>query len=186
MADTLTTVFIIPYRDRADLVHYSTKPGVVSHFYGYLFSLGGMFAIKGADFEKTTGFPNFWGWGLEDNKMQDRCLAANLVIDRSCFYNIKSNLIARPFDGYERTLSLRDGVVYKEEQPDSLLDLQKVVFTVQPDSDAPQSFLVNITAFTCRSKDTDEVYKTYDIRNGMFIRTPKGFNRRVWNMKKMF
>ena len=70
------------------LIDYMTlpEPGFVRHFYGYQWCLGGMFSIRGADFEKTGGFPNFWGWGLEDNVIHERCIKAGLVIDRRCFY----------------------------------------------------------------------------------------------------
>ena len=170
----------------AGLVPYKTVTNVVSHFYGYPFSLGGMFAIKGGDFEKTLGFPNFWGWGLEDNLINDRCLAAGLTIDRSIFYSIKSPLIERPFDGYERILSLRDGEVYSHERPDTFLDLQKIEMQIDKDNDKPNSLYLNVQGFMCAMAEKDQIFKPYDIRNGMLIRTPPGFKRRVWSMQKMF
>ena len=36
----------------ADLIPYTAEKGKISHYYGYVYSLGGMFAIKGDDFEK--------------------------------------------------------------------------------------------------------------------------------------
>ena len=60
---------------------YTTTPGTIRHFYGYPDSLGGIFAIKGADFEKTNGFPNFWTWGLEDNLIYHRAKRVGLRTD---------------------------------------------------------------------------------------------------------
>lgn len=204
----LTLVFndVDTFPTQAGLVHYMTDPGVVSHFYGYKFSLGGIFAIKGGDFERSLGFPNFWGWGLEDNMMQDRCLAADLTIDRNCFYPIKSPLMTQRFDGYNRTLSMREAVVYTQETPDSLIHLANVNFVMQAHAavltpaaaaydscwtdDTPPAIknvlMAHVTQFTCGSADTDHIFKPYDIRNGPFIKTENGYGRRVWNMKKMF
>ena len=161
------------------LIDYITTAGKVKHYYGYNFALGGIFSIKGADFEKTKGFPNFWGWGLEDNIMNDRCVSAGLTIDRSCFYEIRDERINRPFDGFLRTISKRDANVYKYETPDNINDLINIKYTTQNE-------FINITNFECKMKHNEQVYYTYDIRHGNKILIDNKYKRRVWNMNKMF
>jgi hypothetical protein len=163
---------------RKGLLDYNTTHGVVKHFYGFIFTLGGMFAIKGDDFEKSLGFPNFWGWGLEDNVMNERCLKVGLTIDRSNFFHIKDRNIARAFDGFNRNVSKRDSVVYKFETPDNINSLKNIKINIENE-------FINITGFDCEMRWEDQVYKTHDIRNGNKLRLPQGFNRRVWSMSKM-
>lgn len=72
---------------RKNMWDYETQSGFVKHFYGYKFSLGGIVSITGNDFERINGFPNFWGWGLEDNALQKRCQDSRIVIDRTVFFD---------------------------------------------------------------------------------------------------
>ena len=161
------------------MIDYITTPGIVKHYYGFRFALGGIFSIRGADFEKTKGFPNFWGWGLEDNLINDRCLSVGLTIDRSCFYDIKDGRIKRPFDGFQRTVSKRDANVYKYETPDNMNDIKDIKYTIQNE-------FINITNFDCIMKDHEQVYYTYDIRQGSKIIVDTRYKRRGWNMNKLF
>lgn len=173
-------------------IPYQTSEGNVAHYYGYKFALGGIFAIKGGDFEKTVGFPNFWGWGLEDNVVYERCLSVGLEVDRSIFFDINDTTnIIRSFDGFSRIISKRDTVVYKCESPDTIHDIKNVKWSVDADvsvnindsiNDSNIIYYVNTTQFDVGMNPNDQVYETYDIRRGSRLRIPKGYNRRVWKM----
>ena len=83
----ITIVFhdidFIPYYKNQ--FNYKTKPGIVKHFFGYKWTLGGIVSINAGDFENINGFPNIWTWGLEDNVLQKRCKNAGLKPDRTTF-----------------------------------------------------------------------------------------------------
>ena len=96
----------VPYSK--NIIDYDTTPGIVKHFYGFKFALGGIFSIKGEDFERTNGFPNFWAWGGEDNYMQKRVEYAGLYIDRSIFFNILDKNILQLCDGVKRLICRKE------------------------------------------------------------------------------
>jgi hypothetical protein len=168
---------------------YKTTTGKVAHYYGTKFALGGIFAIKGEDFEKTGGFPNFWGWGLEDNVINDRSIESGLEIDRSIFFNMNDTKnIMRSFDGFNRIISKRDTVVYKYETPDTLNDIKNINYKIENNNIVSNNIenYVNISSFDVKMNPKEQVYENYDIRRGSKLIVPKGYNRRVWNMNKMF
>jgi hypothetical protein len=70
---------------RKDLFHFETRKGIVKHFYGFKHGLGGIFSITCSDFEKINGFPNFWGWGYEDNSILARVTTNRIQIDYAEF-----------------------------------------------------------------------------------------------------
>jgi hypothetical protein len=160
------------------MIDYNTTHGIVKHYYGFQFALGGFFSIKGSDFEKIKGFPNFWGWGLEDNILNDRCISSGLLIDRSCFYNIGDKRINHKFDGYNRLVSKRDANIYKYETPDNISDITNIKYNIQNE-------FINITSFNCLMNDNDQVYYNYDIRQGNKIKVDPRYRRRVWDMNKI-
>lgn len=117
----------VPY-DKG-IIQYETRAGIVKHFYGVKFALGGIFSIKGGDFEGTGGFPNFWAWGGEDNYMQYRVLQSGLKIDRRGFFPLQHPNILQMVEGIMRTISRSEAeMVFYKTTNDGLYTLQNVSY----------------------------------------------------------
>ena len=154
---------------------YQTSPGVVTHYYGFDTALGGIVVMKGFDFELVNGYPNYWGWGMEDACLQKRCLKYDLTINRSHFYKIGSPEILQLFDGVSRLVSRRDPERMKNDNGvDGLRTIQNLMYSVDAESLNPNDnifvvsnskmMVINVTNFiTLISFDEDEFHK-YDLR----------------------
>lgn len=62
------------------------KKSEVKHFFGTKITLGGMFIMYANDFERINGFPNYWGWGMEDNILKDRCVSNKINVNYDLFH----------------------------------------------------------------------------------------------------
>ena len=154
---------------------YQTDHGVVKHYYGFKYALGGIVVMKGADFEKINGFPCYWGWGMEDNTLQRRCERHRLIIDRSNFYEIGKPQILQLFDGISRIISKKDPWrSEKDDGVDGLRTITKLSYSIDKISESPNDniftfedprlFYINIKTFLTHLRYENDEYFNYDLR----------------------
>ena len=144
----------LPYKK--NFLNYQTTKNNLKHFYGFDFALGGIFSITGEDFEKINGFPNFWGWGYEDNLILNRAKYHNINIDRSNFTkhditNMNSNILH--FDKNPEKLVTNNAIKLKQNldisQKDGIDSLMDIRFNIKNE-------YINIYSF-------NSIYIPYDI-----------------------
>jgi hypothetical protein len=154
---------------------YDTSEGVIKHYYGFKFTLGGIVVIKGSDFEKINGFPNYWGYGMEDNCLQKRAGVNNLKIDRRHFYSIGSPEILQLFDGISRIISKKDPWRLQNDNGlEGLNTINKLMYSIDTTSsnesdneftvNNPQIYIINISYFLTGVSYESEDYYNYDLR----------------------
>lgn len=86
------------------------KNGLIQGIYNNSYSLGGVFKFNAYTFRKTNGYPNnFWGWGYEDDCLQQRAKIVNVNIRKmilttnpkiSKYFKIFNNINDRITFGY--------------------------------------------------------------------------------------
>ena len=159
----------------SNIFDYRTTSGIVKHFYGFTYALGGIVAMTGKDFEKTNGYPNFWGWGMEDNVLQKRCESAGLVVNRDQFYPIGSPDILQLFDGVSRLINKKDPYRATHDNGiDGIQTIHKLSLSVDTESKNPvdnihivisdRIFVINIDTFMTGTRFEHDNYFQYDLR----------------------
>lgn len=169
------------------IFEYETEVGVVKHYYGFEYALGGIVVIKGSDFEKINGYPNFWGWGMEDACLQKRCLKHKLTIDRETFYKIGSPEILQLFDGVSRLICKKDPARMKSDSGlDGIKSIHHLNYTIDTGSSNPADnefvtandriYIINVNTFTTQVRFEADEYYEYDLREPKtsFKNTEKG------------
>lgn len=167
----------VPY---ANILDYSTPIGTAKHFYGFQYALGGIVVMRGADFEKTNGFPCFWGWGMEDNALQARCEKKGIAIDRSQFYPIGNPNILHLFDGVNRIINKKDpwrathddGIdglctihhLEYEWSRESFSEIDNEPVFLEITRAFPNIHYVNVKTFLTRIRFESDHYYKYDLR----------------------
>lgn len=160
----------------SNIFSYDTTPNIVKHYYGFTYALGGIVVIKGSDFEKINGYPCYWGWGNEDNLLNNRCITAGITIDRSEFCPIGSPKILQLFDGISRLINKSDMVrSLRDNGIDGICTISNLEYTINDKSSNPEDnifqiedsdrvFYVNILNFKPLIPLEMDKYTKYDLR----------------------
>lgn len=126
-----------------NILDFNTTKGTIKHYYGFTFALGGIFSVTGEDFERTSGFPNFWAWGGEDNMIHSRALRVGITIDRSVFFTLGNMNILQFADGFKR-LICRDelATTLQSDNIDGLTTIKNLNYQILDDSR-----MIDVTTF---------------------------------------
>uniref|UniRef100_A0A6C0KN75 Galactosyltransferase C-terminal domain-containing protein n=1 Tax=viral metagenome TaxID=1070528 RepID=A0A6C0KN75_9ZZZZ len=175
----------------APIFDFETVYGIVKHFYGFEYALGGIVAIKGSDFEASNGYPNFWGWGMEDTVFQNRCQKIGLKIDRSQFYPIGSPNIIHLFDGVSRIINKEDPIRAKNDNGiDGLRSIYNLKYEINYESTnildninmvtSSKLSMINISNFATSIDFKNENYYKYDLREPtQLINNSNSYNENI-------
>lgn len=154
------------------LIDYETTRGVIKHFYGVNFALGGIFSITGHDFELINGFPCYWSWGYEDNVLNTRSLRNGLTIDRSVFFQIGDSAILQTVDCYVKAVNRRHKDEMKNDNgSDGVSSIIDVSYTF--DDKTASSMLgkfIHITDFEPIHRIEHERIINYDLMNKRYVK----------------
>jgi len=149
-----------------NFLNYETNEGIVKHFYGYTFTLGGIVSIRCSDFEKVNGYANYWAWGYEDNVLQDRVLKAKLHIDRSQYYPIMDKNILQMKDGLTRLVNRGEFDKYEQEnKTKKSVDGINTIKNLKYVYDESTNFL-NVNSFVTKTEENKAQTQTHDMRRG--------------------
>lgn len=144
-----------------NFLDYQTVPGIIKHFYGFNFALGGIFSIKGSDFERINGFPNFWAWGFEDNLINKRALQSGILIDRSHFYPISDKNIMHMSDGLTRSVNRTDFDVYMKDTKEGINSLFNIRYDI-----IESELTIKVNGFNTGREENAITKNTYDLTRG--------------------
>ena len=149
----------IPYTK--GFLDYNTSQGIVKHFYGFKFALGGIFSIKGNDFERINGFPNFWAWGFEDNLINKRVSNAGIFIDRNQFYPISDKNIMHLSDGLIRSVNRTEFDVYQKDTKEGWTSIANLNYVI-----SDPNLTINVFSFETGRRENTKVTTNYDLTKG--------------------
>jgi hypothetical protein len=153
------------------LINYETTRGVIKHFYGVQFALGGIFSITGHDFELINGFPCYWSWGYEDNVLNNRALSKGLTIDRSTLFRIGDTAILQTVDSYVKAINRRHKEMMRNDDgSDGISSITDVQYKFDDTSTSLIGSFIHITSFHPIHMIEHERVASYDLMRNKYVR----------------
>ena len=156
---------------KKNVLNYFTEKNIVKHFYGFDFALGGIFSINGEDFEKCNGFINNWGWGLEDNAMNNRVKNNNIEIDRTTFFNIKDKNICQLKDTNLRSVNNKDVNLFFKNIYDDINNINNLKYNItnhviECNNENKNEYMINVETFNTRFEPSNKDFYVKDLNKG--------------------
>ena len=140
------------------LLDFTLRDNEIKHYYGFKYCLGGIFAIKGKDFERINGFPSFWNWGWEDTVLYERAIASKLMVNRDQYFEFGDHSILHMIDRPTRDISRNMYDHYKNGNVlDGLNTLQHVRYV--------KGDMLDIESFVCLYYPFDKSVRHYPIKD---------------------
>ena len=159
----------VPYKK--GLLNYHINFGEIKHFYGYNFALGGIFSIRGKDFESLNGFPNYWYWGFEDNIIYKRAIKNKMIINRNTFYKITDSEILHFFDNINKKIdqqNLKNQFNKKHVEKDGISYLKNINYSFNVETN-----MLDVNSFnSLYSANNTRTINHNIIENGSKINNP--------------
>ena len=150
----------MPYKK--NFLNYKTNHGIVKHFYGFTYALGGIVSITGGDFEKTKGYPNFWAWGYEDNTLEKRVHKHGINIDRSNFYPIGDKNIIQIKDDIIKSVNRTEfNTFIKDNDISGYHTITNLKYSIDHETG-----FVDVTSFDTEQSYDEKQNIAYDITSG--------------------
>ena len=173
---------------RKNMWDYKTRHGIVKHYFGFDYTLGGIVSITGYDYERIGGFPNYWGWGYEDNELQKRVEKARIKIDRSIFFNtMDMNNIIQLNHGTLRVMNKDDFEKFSTNGiGENLYTIKELNYQLVPEAGSETTIdidFVNVSLFRTGYEESKKEQFVYNLKNGN--RPIVSFKRKNGNPKML-